>query len=136
MNTKLSNALANIQANATSDALTSGYIRIYNGTQPATADTAVTSQTLLAELRFGATAFGNAADGVITANAITRDDSAAAGGTATWCRILEDDGTTVAFDGDVGEVGSGANLELASTTIVAGAPVEVSTFTYTVTKSA
>ena len=135
MSATLSTTTVNLQANALAAALTSGYIRIYNGTRPANANTAVSTQTLLAELRFGVTAFGSAVAGVITANAIARDDDAAAGGTASWCRILEDDGTTVAFDGDVGATGSGADLELVSTTIVAGAPVEISAFTYTVPAS-
>lgn len=128
----LSSTTVNGQADWLGGQLDSGYLRIYDGSRPENANTAVTSQVLLAELRFGADAFGAAVAGVITANAITRDDSAAAGGTATWCRILKSDGTTVMFDGSVGVIGSGENLELVSTTIIAGAPLEVSSFTYTV----
>jgi len=133
MTATLSTTTVNGQADWLADQLDSGYLRIYDGSRPANANTAVTSQVLLAELRFGATAFGAAAAGVITANAITRDEAANASGTATWCRILKSDGTTVMFDGSVGT--SGQNLNLTSTTITAGAPVECSAFTYTVPAS-
>ncbi len=74
-----------VARNAELDALAalanSGYISIYSGSQPATPETAA-SGTLLAELRFNATAFGAAASGAITAGAITADSSADATGTA------------------------------------------------------
>jgi hypothetical protein len=92
----------------------------------------VTTQTLLAELRWNATAFGAASSGVATANAITADTSADNTGTATWFRALKSDGTTVVFDGSVGT--SGADLNLNSTAISAGATVSVTAFTYTENK--
>ena len=131
-NTQVSNTGVNAECNALVVLANSGHLRIYNGTQPANADTAVSSQTLLAELRFSSTAFGSASAGVATANAIT-SATAAATGTATWCRILESDGTTVLFDGNVST--SGANLNMNSTSISSGALVSVSSFTYTVNKT-
>jgi hypothetical protein len=104
---KLSNAAVNAQADAIGDLLDSGYLRIYDGSQAADADTAVGAQVLLAELRFNAAGFGAAVDGVATAGAITQDSSANADGTAAWFRALQSDGTTVLFDGSVGT--SGAN---------------------------
>src|SRR5260221_10205792 len=93
---KLANASATKAANAVLEPdLDNGYLRIYDGTQPATADTAITTQNLLSTLRFGATAFGGAANGVATANVITADPAAALSGTATWFRCLKSDGTTV-----------------------------------------
>jgi hypothetical protein len=129
---KLSNAAASAAADAVVDLLDNGYIRIYDGSKPATADTAVGAQTLLAELRWNATAFGAASNGVATANAITADSSANATGTASWFRALGSDGTTVYFDGDVGT--SGADLNLNSTSIVSGVNVAISSFTYTQSK--
>ena len=109
-----------VARNAELDALAplanNGYIRIYSGSIPATPETAA-SGTLLAELRFGATAFGAAASGVITANAITEDSSANNTGTAGYYRALESDGTTALWDGTVGT--SGADLNLNSTNIQA-----------------
>lgn len=129
----LSNTAANAAADAVVDQADSGYIRIYSGTQPATADTAITSQILLATLRWNATAFGSASTGVATANAITSDTDAAATGTATWFRALKSDGTTVLFDGSVGT--TGADLNLSTTAIVQHATVSISSFTYTQSKS-
>lgn len=132
LNPKYSNTMVNAEADAVGAALDSGYIRIYDGSQPATADTAIGAQTLLAELRFGADAFGAASTGTITANAITSDSSANATGTATWARILASNGTTVWFDGSVGT--SDANVILNTTSIVSGAVVSCSALTFTVSK--
>ena len=136
----LSPRLANVAANAAADAVcvlaNSGKLRIYDSTgtgQPANADTAVTTQVLLAELTLNATAFGAAALGVATANAITSDASADATGTATWFRVLKSDGTTVLFDGSVGA--AGCNLNLNTTSIVIAAAVSVSALTYTQQKT-
>jgi hypothetical protein len=128
-NPKISNAAASAEADATTALLNSGYLRIYDGTQPTNADTAVSTQTLLAELRFGATAFGAASNGVATANSITADSSANATGTAAWFRALKSDGTSAIFDGSVGT--SGADLNLGSTALQSGAQVSVTSFTYT-----
>ena len=92
----------NAKANAVGALLDDGYFRIYDGTRPATADDAVTTQVLLAELRFGNPAFGAAVDGTITANPLTQDSAANATGTATWYRALKSDGTSPVQDGSVG----------------------------------
>lgn len=133
LNLKLSNAAVNAEADAHSALLNSGYLRIYDGTQPTNADTAIGAQVLLAELRFGATAFAAASAGVAAANAITSDSSANATGTATWYRTLKSDGTTVVSDGSVGT--SGANLNLNSVNITAGAQVDCTAFVFTQPKS-
>jgi hypothetical protein len=130
---KLANAQASRAADAVCARLNNGYLRIYDGTQPTDADTAVGAQVLLAELRYGATAYGAAVNGVATANAITPDSSANATGTATWARHLESDGATVVFDGSVGT--SGANLNMNSVAISSGAAVSVSAYTYTQSKT-
>jgi hypothetical protein len=131
-NLKRSNEAANTEADYVGDLLNNGYLRIYDGTQPATADTAITSQVLLAELRFNATAFGAPSNGVVTAAALTKDSSANATGTATWFRALKSDGTSVIFDGSVGT--SGCDLNLNSVAIQSGAEVDVTSFTYTANK--
>ena len=131
-NLKLSNNVVNPQADALATLANNGYLRIYDGTQPATADTAITTQTLLAELRFNATAAPAASNGVLTFNAITQDSSANNTGTASWFRALKSDGTTVLFDGAVGT--SGSDMNIATTSIVAGAIVGVTSFVYTVSK--
>lgn len=131
-NPKQTDAAANAAADAVVALANSGKVRIYDGTQPATAATAVTTQTLLAELTLNATAFGAAVAGVATANAITADGTADASGTATWFRVVKSDTTTVLWDGTVGT--SGCDLNLNSAAIEGGANVAVSAFTYTISK--
>jgi len=106
----------------------SGYLRIYSGTQPATPETAAAG-TLLAELRFNASAFGAASAGVITAAALTADASADATGTAAWARALQSNGTTALMDGDVST--SGAWINLNSVAIGIGSSVSVTALTIT-----
>jgi hypothetical protein len=126
-------SIPNAQRSRAADAVTArannGRLRIYSGTAPADANAALSGNTLLADLPFGATAFGAAANGVATANAITSDSSADNTGTATFFRVLESDLTTVVFQGSVGT--SGAELNLSSVSVIAGGPVSVSALTYT-----
>ena len=133
-NTQLSNACVNAEADALSALLAKGYLRLYSTGQPANADTALSGQTMLAELRFSVTAAPAASAGVITFNAIT-SATAAASNTATWFRCLKSDGTTVVFDGTVDVAGNTPNLALNSVAISAGATVSVSSFTHTVAKA-
>lgn len=132
LNPKFSNVCVNAEADAIGGALNNGYIRIYSGSQPTNADTALGAQVLLAELRFGADAFPAGSAGVLTANAITADSAANATGTAAFARILASDGTTVYFDGTVGT--SAANVVISTTSIVADAEVTCSSLTLTISK--
>jgi hypothetical protein len=104
----------------------SAKLRIYDGSRPATGGTAT---TLLAELICNATFAPAASSGVLTLNAITADSSANATGTATWYRIVQSDGTTHVYDGNVGT--SGSDLNLNTTAIVTGAAVSVTSLTIT-----
>ncbi len=112
------------------NALDSGYLRIYDGTQAANANTAIGAQVLLAELRFNAAAFGASSAGTATAGAIAADSSANASGTATWARWLTSDGTTVVLDCSVGT--SAADINFNSVAISSGANVSVSALTVSV----
>lgn len=134
---KRGNAAVNEEAERVVALLNNGYIRIYDSTggtgQPATVDTAIGSQVLLAELRYAATALsGSAVAGVATLAAITPDSSANAMGTATWFRALKSDGTTAIMDGSVGTSGCDCNIN--ATAIAAGAAVSVTAHTYTANK--
>lgn len=108
LNPKFSNACVNAEADALAALLNTGYLRIYSGTQPATADTGLSGNTLLAELRFSATAFPGAVAGLLTANAITSDLAADATGTAAFFRALKSDGSSVVYDGTVGTASADA----------------------------
>ncbi len=130
---KFGNAAVNAACDAAAALYNSGYLKIYDGSQPATGDTAVSGQTLLATLRFGSTAFGASAAGVATANTITSDTDAAATGTAAWYRALESDNSTKLGDGSVGT--SSCDINLATVSIAQHATVSVSSFTLTLPKS-
>lgn len=104
----------------TTDIGTSGLMRIYDGTPPADVNTALSGNTLLAELAL-ASAFAPAASGgVLTGNAITADSSANATGTATFFRIVTSGGTAI-MQGTVGTVTGDAIIN--TTSIVAGGNV-------------
>lgn len=106
----------NLRLDQTWDQANSGTIVIYSGTPPATADAALSGNTALATLTFGAAAFAAASAGSKTANAITQDSDAAATGTATFFRAKTAGGTVIA-QGSVGATGSGEALILPTTTI-------------------
>jgi hypothetical protein len=127
---RLANATANAAANGIGALCNTGILRIYSGTIPTDANTAIGAQTILAELTMNATAFPTGTNGVITANAITQDTSANATGTASFYRLFASNGTTVILDGTVGT--SGADLNLNSVSIQAGAAVQISSYTLTV----
>jgi hypothetical protein len=131
-NPKFANVTVNAEADALARLLDNGYLRLYSGSQPATADTALGAQVLLAELRFNATSAPAASAGVLTFNAITSDTAADATGTAAFYRALKSDGTSVVMDGSVGT--SSADLVLNSTAIQSGAQVDVTSFAVTVSK--
>jgi len=134
--TTLSNAAVQAEGDALAALLNNGYLRIYSGSQPATADTAIGAQVLLAELRFGATAAGaTSTGGVITFNAITSDTDAKATNTAAWFRALKSDGSTGVFDGTADVSGNSPNLVLSTTSIVQHATVSCSSFTHTIAKT-
>lgn len=81
----------------------------------------------VATLAMSNPAFGAAAAGVATANAIT-DDTNATGGTTTQCVLQDRDETTI-IEGTVGT--SGTDIIISSTTIGAGDTVSITSLTYT-----
>ena len=101
-------------------------IRVYDGTRPTDPDTALSGNTLLAELACSNPVFGASSSGVITADTITDDSSADNTGTPTWATIH--DGTNRIVDFSAG-VGSG-DLNF-SASITAGATVSISSLTIT-----
>jgi hypothetical protein len=107
-------------------------LKIYSGVQPASGDGALSGNTLLGTLTFSDPSAPASAAGVVTFNAITEDSSADASATATWARIQDSNGNNV-FDGDVGTAGAMINLN--TTTIAAGGPIRISSFTITMPSS-
>lgn len=132
LNPKRTNAVVTTLCDTMAALCNGGTLNIYDGTQAATADTAVGAQVLLAQLTFGSPAFAGSVNGVATANAITADSSANATGTASWFRVKKSDGTTVVYDGSVGT--ATADLILNTVSIVLGASVSVTSLTLTESK--
>jgi hypothetical protein len=129
INLKTSIASRNTQLNALAALANNGYIRLYDGMQPATPESQISTQTLLAELRFSDPAFSEADLGVITANEISDDEDIAASGSASWFRVLKSDGTTALWDGSVGT--QRADMILATTELVRHAILQITSLTYT-----
>lgn len=128
--TRITDAVRSLQALAIAQEFDNGYIRIYDGSRPAGPSTAVTTQVLLAELRFAATAVASESNGVLTFATITKDTAANATGTATWARLLKSDGSTAIADVEVGV--TGANLNLATTSIQSSVEVDITSATWTI----
>jgi hypothetical protein len=131
-NLKYSAALKTSQQAAISTAAgASAILTLYSGTQPASPDTAVTSQVALSTHTCAAT-FGAASAGVLTVGAIANGTGTAGAGSgtaATWYRLTTSGGTAL-VDGAVGT--SGADLNLTGTTSIAtGQTVSISGWTLT-----
>jgi hypothetical protein len=125
-NARLCVASRNLALDAALDVVNGGKLRIYDGTQPTDADTALGAQVLLADLALNATAFAAASAGSKAANAITADSSADATGTATWGSFLTS-ANVRKWDFSVGT--ASANLILNTVSIVTAAQVSVTAFT-------
>lgn len=125
-NLKYSNGTRNAQQQglityAGSDAI----IRIYSGTQPSNANTAISTQTLLAALTVTGS-FGTDSNGTLTISSVA-STTAVASGTASFFRIVKSDGTTVVMDGSIGT--SDADMVVNTTTITSGENVQISSGT-------
>lgn len=107
----------------------SGTLEIYGGAVPADVNAALGGATLLGTLTFSASAFGAASSGSITAASITQDSAADASATATFYRARKTGGGTYIEQGTCG-VGTG-DLQLNTTTIVAGGPISCTSFVRT-----
>jgi hypothetical protein len=105
-----------------------GLLLIYSGVQPANPDTALSGNTLLAQLPLSAAFAGAAVGGVLTANAIN-SGTGLANGTPTWGSLVTSGGVRK-VDFSVGP-SSGFDLVLNSGTIYFGAAVSVQSLTIT-----
>lgn len=95
-------------------------IHLYDGTQPANANTAA-SGTLLVTMAISGS-FGTDSNGTLTLGSVT-SGTAVASGTAGYFRITKSDDTTVVMDGSVGT--SGADMNLNTTTVASGQTVSI-----------
>lgn len=130
MTISMTTAARNARADSiTTTAGNAALLRFYDGTPPASANAALSGNTLLAELTAGSPFAPAASGGVLTANSITQDSSANATGTASFFRLYKSDGTTVVMQGTVGT--SGADMIVNTTSFVSGGPVACTSFALT-----
>lgn len=99
---------------------TNALFNLYSGSQPANANTAITTQVLLVSMPI-AGVFGTDTDGTLTLGAVTQTN-ASASGTASFFRITKSD-SSVIMDGSVGL--AGADLILNTVDIAAGQSVDI-----------
>jgi hypothetical protein len=131
---KISTALRNaiLASGSVRSSLNGGFIRIYSGAVPSSADSALGSATLLCVISVNSTGTGitfatTASGGVLTKNlSETWSGVNVASGTASFYRHVaaldtgENSATQVRIQGTVGT--AGADLNLTNTTLVNGAP--------------
>ena len=72
---------------------------------------------------------------MVTANTITGDTAADATGAASWFRV-EDSGGIAIADGDVTDMDGSGVMKLDATSLVAGVPVGIDSFTFTMPNGA
>lgn len=108
--------------------LAGGEIRLYDGTRPANADTAISDQTLLVTFEI-ADPSGTVTSGVFT-GANPASAMIAATGTVAWARVVDSSAGTI-FDADVGLTSSGSVLELDSLSLASGAYCTITSFVLT-----
>jgi len=105
-------------------------LKVYSGTIPINADTALSGQTLLGTLTCSDPC-GSVSGKTILFDAITQDSSADATGTASFARLLDSD-LNVVIDVDITAFDGGGTLQLNTINIVAGGPIIINTFSITV----
>lgn len=128
MTLKLTAAVAQSLATALATAVGSGAsIEIRTGTKPATPETAA-SGTLLCTVPISG-AF-TAASGSIT-SADPASATPVAAGTAGYFRLKTSGGTAI-IDGDITATGGGGDMQLATTALTTGTPVDLGVPTFTI----
>jgi hypothetical protein len=127
-NPKLNVTVANSMLTVLTALLNNGFIKFYDGAQPVSASTGVTTQNLLATMTFQASAFNAPSGGSAVANAIN-PVSIVYTSTCTWARLYQSDGVTVVCDLGVGL--SGSDINFSTVSFVSGVNVVLNSLTLT-----
>lgn len=128
------NAAANAVADLVDAGAGAGLVRVYTGTQPASADLAAVG-TLLAAFTCNDPAFGNAAGGTATlVVSPVPSTTGIAAGDASWFRLLDSTGTTV-LDGSVTATGGGGDMIMTTVTVSVGLTLQLTAGTITMPAS-
>jgi hypothetical protein len=120
-----------------------GFIGLFSGSQPASADNAEGGgllATISSSSGTGGIILGTAGGGIITKDASVMSGTCGTGGVAGWFRLYDSNkttgssGTAVRMDGNFGV--SGSDMVAANTTLVAGATTTIDEFSLTVPANA
>lgn len=122
------NALGDLLTDLIDAGAGAGKVRVYTGTQPASADTAVTG-TLLVDIALADPAFGAWSAGAASASNPAAVNATATG-TAGYFRVLDSNNVTV-MDGAVTGTGGGGEMEVSTTAFVSGTPIDITAWTLT-----
>ena len=139
MTTKITAAAANAACIEIVNSINTGgtgTLTIYGGVQPGSPEAATAEQSL-ATISLNNPAFNAPSAGIAALNMAqpVEDELADRDGNAAWFRIRNGAGTAI-MDGAVGQDPPGtAELVLNTTTITAGGPVRITSFTFTVPRS-
>lgn len=142
LNTNVAKASAKAAVDAVVDSLDTGTgaaaakIQVYDGSQPASPDVAIGTQTKLAEITLNATAFAAASTGtgteasyiITTAGGTPKSDTSAdATGTAAWFRAVNKAGVAK-IDGSIGANTTSFDMSLDNTSINTGQTVKLNSW--------
>lgn len=130
--TRLTKLVVDAQANAMASLADGGWVDVYDGEKPESADEPIAKQSLGVSLRLGSPAFRSAVDGVIVANpigsaVIERKIK------ATWARITRSDHNTAVYDISVGT--KDANAIVPTVNLEPGVTFSISSLMHTVAKA-
>ena len=101
-------------------------LNIYGGTEPATAETALAGQPLLAAVTLPAPGFGVAASGKVDKLGTWQDLSIDAGGTASFFRLIDNGGNVI--QGSVTATGGTGDMTVNNISFVQNGEFTVSAF--------
>ena len=105
-----------------------GWLRLYEGTRPASPDSAA-GTTVVAELHLASPAFSAPANNSMAFSAPASTDVLVDDAVPTWFRLFEANGTTAIADGTIGASGefelSGARLLVGLTIDISGASLSL-----------
>lgn len=128
--TLLSAAAVSAQADVLARLVDNGYLRVYDGTLPLTADDALTTQVPLGEWRFGNPSAAAAVAGVLTFN--MPEPATTSAGVPVFFRAFKADGVTMVWQGKSGGVGANLNFGAGRTPFVAGDRYRIENFIHAV----
>lgn len=129
MTLQFSDAIRNARADQCESVVgTSPIMQIRSGSPPANC-AAASSGVVLASLTLPSDWMNAASSGSKTKNGTWQDASADATGTAGHFRIFDSTGTTCHHQGTCSATGGGGDMILSTTSLVAGQPFTVNTYT-------